>query len=112
MYCGDEEMRHIEGILITIIYLLFLAYAYSIVRYSFPNHIVEVNRALAYYIIIHKHLVVEDFLRYLKNNPSIVFVKINNRVVYSTINPESYTTINFVFLNNSRWIEVIIGVKC
>ena len=105
-------MRHIEGILISIIYLLFIAYAYTSMRYSFSScSLVEVNKGIAYYILQHKYLEIKDFVQYLKQNPSVVFIMIDGSVVYSTKNPESYTTVNFVFYNSSGWVEVTVGVK-
>jgi len=105
-------MRHLEGVLIAIVYLIFISYAYSGIRFSFPKYdTIEVNKAISYYIIQHKYLEVEEFIQYLKQNPSVVFIKIDGSLVYSTRNPESYTTVNFVFYNSTGWVEVIVGVK-
>ena len=112
MLCGDKRMKHIEGILISIVYLIFIAYAYTSMRYSFSSYsLIEVNKGIAYYILQHKYLEIEDFVQYLKNNPSVVLIKIDGETVYYTENIQSYTTLNFVFLNDSKWVEVIVGVK-
>lgn len=105
-------MRHIEGVLIAIVYLIFISYAYSWIRFSFPKYdIIEVNRAIAYYIVQHKYFEIRDFVQYVKLNPNIVLVKVDGKTIYSIQSIQSYTTINFVFLNNSRWVEVIVGVR-